>query len=119
MISIRPQLQRKRRIRALKDRLTGWYVLIGGLAVLATITLIFFYLAYVVMPLFKGAELSESAVQSPAWLQDAGKPLLLAIEEQNQIGLRISDQGEALFFALKTVALNCSASACRFRPALR
>ncbi|MDO8696089.1 MAG: ABC transporter permease subunit [Pseudomonas sp.] len=97
-----PQLQRKRRIRALKDRLTGWYVFVGGLTVLATITLIFFYLAYVVMPLFKGAELSESKVQSPAWLQDAGKPLLLAIEEQNQIGLRISDRGEALFFALKT-----------------
>lgn len=40
-----PALQRKRRIRALKDRLTRWYVLVGGLAVLAAITLIFFYLA--------------------------------------------------------------------------
>ncbi len=39
-----PALQRKRRIRALKDRLTRWYVLVGGLAVLAAITLIFFYL---------------------------------------------------------------------------
>lgn len=28
-----PALQRKRRIRALKDRLTRWYVLVGGLAV--------------------------------------------------------------------------------------
>lgn len=45
-----PALQRKRRIRALKDRLTRWYVLVGGLAVLAAITLIFFYLAYVVLP---------------------------------------------------------------------
>lgn len=35
-----PALQRKRRIRALKDRLTRWYVLVGGLAVLAAITLI-------------------------------------------------------------------------------
>lgn len=42
-----PELQRKRRMRALKDRLTRWYVLVGGLAVLAAITLIFFYLAYV------------------------------------------------------------------------
>ena len=28
-----PELQRKRRIRALKDRFTRWYVLVGGLAV--------------------------------------------------------------------------------------
>lgn len=93
-----PALQRKRRIRALKDRLTSWYVLVGGLAVLATIMLIFFYLAYVVMPLFRGAEMTTLQAQSPAWLQDAGKPLLLAIEEQNEIGLRISDQAEAVFF---------------------
>ena len=40
-----PALQRKRRIRALKDHLARWYVSIGGLAVLGAITLIFFYLA--------------------------------------------------------------------------
>ena len=95
-----PALQRKRRLRALKDRLTKWYVLVGGLAVLATITLIFFYLAYVVLPLFRGAELTTLQQQTPAWLQDAGRPLLLSIEEQNEIGLRISDQGEAVFFEL-------------------
>ena len=33
-----PELQRKRRLRALKDHLTRWYVFVGGLAVLATIT---------------------------------------------------------------------------------
>ncbi len=99
-----PALQRKRRLRALKDRLTKWYVLVGGLAVLATITLIFFYLAYVVLPLFSGAELTKRETLSPAWLQDAGKPLLLAIEEQNLIGLRISEQAEAVFFTAATGA---------------
>jgi phosphate transport system permease protein len=96
-----PELQRKRRIRALKDRLTRWYVLVGGLAVLAAITLIFFYLAYVVAPLFQGASLTADAVQTPAWMQDAGKPMILAIEEQNQVGMRVSDQGQALFFNIK------------------
>jgi phosphate transport system permease protein len=96
-----PELQRKRRIRALKDRLTRWYVLVGGLAVLAAITLIFFYLAYVVAPLFQGASLTADAVQAPAWMQDAGKPMILAIEEQNQVGMRVSDQGQALFFNIK------------------
>lgn len=95
-----PAMQRKRRIRALKDNLTRWYVLVGGLAVLAAITLIFFYLAYVVLPLFKGAELTAKKVQAPAWLQqETGKPLLLTLEEQNQVGMRVSDKGEVVFFA--------------------
>ncbi|MGV8916814.1 MAG: ABC transporter permease subunit [Pseudomonas sp.] len=44
-------------------------------------------------------------------MQDAGNPLSIAIEEQNQVGLRVSDKGEALFFRtqdgseLKRVAL--------------
>ena len=67
-----PQMQRKRRMRALKDRLTHWYVLVGGLAVLAAITLIFFYLAYVVAPLFQGARLTANAAQTPAWRTCAG-----------------------------------------------
>ena len=93
-----PELQRKRRIRAFKDRFTRWYVLVGGLAVLAAITLIFFFLAYVVMPLFKGAELTLEPALKPSWMQDAGKPLMYALEEQNEAGLRVSDQGVALFF---------------------
>ncbi len=98
-----PELQRKRRTRALKDHLARWYVMIGGLSVLGAITLIFFYLGYVVFPLFQGAELTEKKVQTPAWLQqDAGKPLLLAIEEQNQVAMRVSDKGEVIFFTTKT-----------------
>lgn len=98
-----PELQRKRRLRALKDRLTRWYVLVGGLAVLAAITLIFFYLAYVVLPLFQGAELTRKQALQPNWLQqDAGKPLMIALEEQNLVGMRVSDKGQALFFDAKT-----------------
>jgi len=98
-----PELQRKRRLRALKDRLTRWYVLVGGLAVLAAITLIFFYLAYVVLPLFQGAELTSRQALQPAWLkEEAGKPLMIALEEQNLVGMRVSDQGQVLFFDTKT-----------------
>ncbi|MDT4818110.1 phosphate ABC transporter, permease protein PstC [compost metagenome] len=97
-----PAMQRKRKMRALMDRLTHWYVLVGGLAVLGAITLIFFYLAYVVLPLFQGAELTARKVQNPAWLQqDAGKPLLLALEEQNMVGMRVADKGEVQFFSVK------------------
>ena len=100
-----PELQRKRRLRAFKDRLTRWYVLVGGLAVLAAITLIFFYLAYVVVPLFQGAELTTKKAMTPTWLsQDAGKPLMISLEEQNLVGMRVSDNGQALFFDTKTGA---------------
>lgn len=99
-----PELQRKRRIRALKDRLTRWYVLVGGLAVLGAITLIFFFLGYVVLPLFKGAEITAQPTITPAWMQDAGKPLLYGLEEQNQAGIRVSDKGQALFFNARTGA---------------
>lgn len=97
-----PEMLRKRRMRALKDRFTRWYVLVGGLAVLAAITLIFFFLAYVVVPLFKGADLTVEAPLHPAWLQEAGKPLVYALEEQNEAGMRVSEQGTALFFNAHT-----------------
>ena len=97
-----PALQRKRRLRALKDRLARWYVSIGGLAVLAAITLIFFYLAHVVLPLFQGAELQARDAQQPAWLAEADKPLLLAMEEQNQVAMRLAADGRVQFFQVKT-----------------
>ena len=97
-----PALQRKRRIRALKDNLARWYVSIGGLAVLGAITLIFFYLAQVVAPMFQGAELEARKAQQPAWLATAGEPLLLAVEEQNQVALRLGNDGQARFFSVQT-----------------
>jgi len=100
-----PALQRKRRIRALKDHLARWYVSIGGLAVLVAITLIFFYLAQVVLPMFQGAELESRAAQQPAWLADAGEPLLLAVEEQNQVAMRLGSDGQVRFFGLSDGAL--------------
>ncbi|VXC62839.1 ABC transporter permease subunit [Pseudomonas sp. 8O] len=96
-----PALQRKRRLRALKDRLARWYVSIGGLAVLGAITLIFFYLAHVVMPMFQGAEMSPRKAQQPAWLAEAQAPLLLAMEEQNQVAMRLDRAGGVQFFNLK------------------
>lgn len=97
-----PALQRKRRIRALKDNLARWYVSIGGLAVLGAITLIFFYLGQVVAPMFQGAELEAREAQQPAWLAEAGEPLLLAMEEQNQVAMRLDADGQVRFFSLST-----------------
>ena len=87
-----PELQRKRRMRALKDHLTRWYVFIGGLAVLGAITLIFFFLGYVVLPLFQGADLNAKQAITPVWMQDAGKPLNPL--EAEFIKLVLSKQGQ-------------------------
>ncbi|PTU73100.1 ABC transporter permease subunit [Pseudomonas mangrovi] len=97
-----PALRRKRRIRGLKDRLAGWFVSIGGLTVLVAITLIFFYLAQVVAPMFQGADLEVRPAQSPAWLAEAQAPLVLAMEEQNQIAMRLDVSGQVQFFEVKT-----------------
>ncbi|MEH6367561.1 MAG: ABC transporter permease subunit [Pseudomonas marincola] len=96
-----PALLRKRRSRALKDRMARWYVSIGGLAVLGAITLIFFYLAYVVMPIFSGASIEAKTEQQPAWLAGEGKPLMLAVEEQNKVAMRLNTEGHVQFFAMK------------------
>ena len=98
-----PALQRKRRIRALKDRFARWAVSVGGLAVLGTITLIFFYLAYVVLPMFQGASLESRKAVSAPWLSEAGAPLLLTLEEQNQVAMRLDQNGKVQFFDAKNM----------------
>ncbi len=112
-----PALQRKRRLRAFKDRLARWCVSIGGMAVLGAITLIFFYLAYVVLPIFQGADLASRKPLQPAWLATAAAPLLLTLEEQNQVAMRLDRRGQVQFFdavgmtALSTVELPLPAGA--------
>ena len=96
-----PALQRKRRIRALKDRFARWAVSVGGLAVLGAITLIFFYLAYVVLPMFQGASLDSRKPVQVAWLNEAATPLLLTLEEQNQMAMRLDQNGKVQFFDAK------------------
>jgi phosphate transport system permease protein len=98
-----PALQRKRRWRALKDRMARWAVSIGGMAVLGAITLIFFYLAYVVLPMFQGASLESREPVSAAWLNEAAAPLLLTLEEQNQVGMRLDQSGQVQFFYAKNM----------------
>ncbi|MDO9620048.1 MAG: ABC transporter permease subunit [Pseudomonas sp.] len=98
-----PALQRKRRIRALKDHFARWAVSIGGMAVLGAITLIFFYLAYVVMPMFQGASLESRKPVQAAWLSEAAAPLLLTLEEQNQMAMRLDQNGQVQFFDAKNM----------------
>ncbi|WXL25684.1 phosphate ABC transporter permease [Ectopseudomonas mendocina] len=100
-----PALKRKRRLRALKDRMARWAVSIGGMAVLGAITLIFFYLAYVVLPMFQGASLDRGEAVDAPWLKNSGAPLLMTLEEQNQVAMRVDENGKVEFFNAESMQL--------------
>ncbi|MGD8572024.1 MAG: ABC transporter permease subunit [Gammaproteobacteria bacterium] len=94
---MQPELERRRKWRSLKDIIAKHSVALGGISVIIAIVLIFFYLLYVVLPLFSGA--SATAVSNyglPA--PSSGETQLLALEEQNEIGVRFTGQGHAVFF---------------------
>ncbi|HAU4906052.1 TPA: ABC transporter permease subunit [Aeromonas hydrophila] len=86
---------RKRRI---KDKLAKYGVTTGGALVLVALLLIFFYLLYVVKPIFNGATMEPTASFT---LPVVGKTAWLGVEEQNEIGYRFSDKGQVNFFAVQ------------------
>ena len=101
-----PAMVRNRKFRAFKNRLASGAIAVGGLSIIVAILLIFFYLLYEIMPLFKAASIqpwqhqqtSSRAYQNPG----QGKTWYLALEEQAEIGLRITDQQRAIFFNART-----------------
>jgi phosphate transport system permease protein len=88
----------RHRWRRFKDRFAAGSITVGGMSVLVAILLIFFYLLYEIVPLFRSAEVQPAASYALAGAQ-AGEPLHLAVEEQAEIGLRLDSHGELLFFA--------------------
>jgi phosphate transport system permease protein len=87
------QLPRGRRLlNALTTRIVG----LGGAAVIAAIALIFFYLLWVVAPIFAGASIE------PGERYDLGSAdtLLVEANDSGEVGLRISRSGAATFFDL-------------------
>ncbi len=90
---------RRQQWRTLKDTIARYGVAIGGVSVIIAILLIFFYLLYVVVPLFKPAEMNAAGrypVPGPAT-----QTAYLAMEEQTEIGLRLTRGGQAVFFNTK------------------
>ena len=87
--------------RLLKDAIMRRAVVAGGLSVIFAIVVIFFYLLYVVYPLFLSAT-AESVAQYEIPEENAGKTLFLVMEEQNEIAARFTDKGQVVFFEAKT-----------------
>lgn len=95
---IPPITKRYRRWRKIKDYAARYYIIFGGVSVIITITLVFFYLLYVVIPLFHSAQITPTAQYvTPGGSMDA--TVYLALNEYNDTGFRLTDQGRAIFFS--------------------
>ena len=89
------------RWRLIKDAAARYGVIAGGLGIIFAIALIFFYLLYVVYPLFMSAT-AQSVNQYDVPEIAMGKTILLGIEEQNEVAARFTDTGQVVFFEIGT-----------------
>ena len=89
------------RWRLVKDSLARFGVIAGGLSVIVALVLIFFYLLYVVIPLFKPAT-AEAGNHYALPEAALGKTVLLDVEEQNEVAARFTDTGQVIFFEAAT-----------------
>ncbi len=88
-------LQTRYNQRAFKDRIARYFIASGGISVIIAILLIFFYLLYVVIPMFSSAEIREEASYTAP---GEGRTIHLGLEEQGTIGVRFTDNGHVFFF---------------------
>lgn len=87
--------------RMTKDKVFKHVMTFGGLSVIIAISLIFFYLASVVVPIFTPASMDElRSLSIPK--NGGGATVHLTTEEQAEIGLRVTDAGGLSFFDLNT-----------------
>ncbi len=92
-----PASLKYRKWRHVKDVATRYLMALGGVSVIIAIVLIAFYLLYVVIPMFKSAEIEHIAAYSVPGDSNT-ETLYYAMEEQREVGLRINDLGQAIFF---------------------
>lgn len=90
-----PIAKRRRAWRELKDRLAKYGVAMGGMSVIFAIVLIFFYLLFVVMPLFHGADMDVQA----EYKVEENTTHHLTLNEYNDVALSLNMQGQVRFFS--------------------
>lgn len=83
--------------RALKDLLAKIGVTVGGIMVFVALLLIFFYLLYVIKPVFDAAKVTP--LSSIPVVADS-KTLMVGTDEQNEIIYRASEQGTVDFYRI-------------------
>ncbi len=91
------EAQKHRYYRHLKDVAMRYMMALGGISVIVAIVLIAFYLVYVVVPMFKPAHI-EQVAGYPVPAGAGTGSLYYAMEEQREIGLRVTGGADAVFF---------------------
>lgn len=91
-------LRKENRFRRGKDKLTRIGVTAGGIFVLITLMLIFFYLLYVIVPIFSAVSVTPKQHFS---LPVTGETALLAVDDSNTIAYRFSRDGNVEFVHLQ------------------
>lgn len=92
-------IKKRRKFRAFKDVFARYGIAAGGMGVIVAITLIFFYLLYEVVPLFKDATLETSNSFSLPSELATNQNLALITEEQNEQAGVLTKNGQLVFFS--------------------
>ncbi len=103
------QRAKLRRWRNIKDKISGYGIMVAGIAVVGSLALIFVYLFSEVMPLLRGASVDVQKTYSlPANEQVAGSPAeFISLERYEEIGATYHKNGTVQFFnALDGVAIS-------------
>ncbi|EAT13083.1 ABC transporter permease subunit [Bermanella marisrubri] len=95
-----PALKRYRLRRAVKDKLASWSIGLGGVSIIGAVLLIFFYLLYEVAPMFVPADVKKLNEYSLPGSQ-AQETVMLAMEEQAEVALRVQKGGDLTFFRVE------------------
>lgn len=86
------------RSRLFKDRFAKWGISAGGVMVLIALLLIFFYLLYVVQPIFESAKVEK---RNSFNVTNADQIVGLGVEEQTEVAFLLSQQGEVIFYSVQ------------------
>lgn len=86
--------------RAFKDKAAEFGITVGGTMVFVALLLIFFYLLYVIKPIFDGAHIEP--VTSVGYQHTDAKTLMIGSDEQNEVLYRVTQLGTVDFYSSTT-----------------
>ena len=97
--ALQTQSARRERMRGYKEHIARYAIGIGGVAVIGAVLLMMFFFFFQVAPLFSSATMDKvAAYDRPG----AGKTLMLAVDEYQDLAVRITDDAKVVFFKAKT-----------------
>jgi len=82
-----------------KDAFARYGIGLGGWSVIASVLLIFFYLIYVVFPMFLPASMElKKTFATPV----GGQTVYMEMDEYHETAYRVTDEGEVIYFTAET-----------------